>query len=402
MLRRLLLVLLLALSPLGLAGAPAHAASPAAAVSAANGTVGVAQTVAVVAPDAAGRQVTLLVLLGGVPTGQLTGNLDAQGEAVIRWVPTAAGTWTIRGLAGVPATATATVTVAPVATRTTVFTPTAVGLGLATTLTATVTPTGGAFMPQGTLTFASVYGPVLGTTTVTPGADGQAVGSVTWTPTALGPFPIVVRFTPTGGGSTASAAGSELYVTTSLPTLRLVMPSSIILGQSAPLTAFVADPLVPGTAAFLNSRNGVTTSMSPSTPVVSGRTTLQWTPSAPGNQFVTAQFTSTDGNVSGAFTQGIAVQLPWPADPLSVASAGIGTLTTAAPTTVPGGQRIGWATSTGSGAAVNLAESGPCLFDGAVLITPRAGGTCLVTATSTGGGTLGPNSATFTLTVTKA
>jgi hypothetical protein len=182
----------------------------------------------------------------------------------------------------------------------------------------------------------------------------------------------------------------------------MIVPSSIILGETVPLTAVVADPQVPGTTAFVNTRNGVATSMAPSTAVASGRTTLQWTPAAPGNQFVTAQFSSTDGNVSGAFTQGIAVQMPWPADPLSVASAGIGVLSTSSATTVRGGQRIGWATSTGSGAAVNLAESGPCLFDGAVLVTPRAGGTCLVTATSTGGGSLGPNSATFTILVTKA
>lgn len=402
MLRRLLVALALVAALLGIAAGPAPAASAAAAVSAANGTVGVVQTVAVVAPGAAGQQVTLLVLLGGTPQGQLTTTLDAQGEGTIPWVPTAAGTWTLRGLAGVPTSATATVVVAPVPTRTTVLTPTAVGLGLATTLTATVTPTGGAFIPQGTLTFASVYGPVLGTTTVTPGTDGQAVGSVSWTPTTLGPFPIVARFTPSGGGSTGSSAGAELYVSTSLPTLRMIVPSSIILGQTIPLTAVVADPLVPGTTAFVTTRNGVTTSLAPSTTVVAGRTTLQWTPSTAGNQFVTAQFSSTDGNVSGAFTQGVAVQMPWPADPLSVASAGIGTLSTAAATTVRGGQRIGWATSTGSGAAVNLAESGPCLLDGAVLVTPRAGGTCLVTATSTGGGTLGPNSATFTILVTKA
>jgi hypothetical protein len=402
MIRRLLLMTATAAVLLGLATAPAPAATSTAAVSAANGTVGVVQTVAIVAPGSARQQATLLLSLNGTPQGQLTTVLDAQGDGSVAWVPTAVGTWTIRGLAGLPASAAATVAIAPVPTRTVLFTPTAVGLGLPTQLSATVAPTGGAFMPQGTLTFASIYGPVLGSVAVSPGQGGRAVGSITWTPTALGPFPIVATFTPTGGSTVASSASAGLYVETSLPILRMIVPSSYMLGESVPMTAVVLDPLVAGTTSFLASQDGRVISLLPSTPVVSGRTTLTWVPATTGNQFVTAQFSSTDGNVSGAVTQGVAVRPPWPADPMSVASAGVGVLTTAGPTTVPGGQRIGWATSTGSGAGITLAESGPCLLDGAVLVTPRAGGTCLVTATSPGGGTLGPNTATFTILVTAA
>lgn len=402
MLRRLLVVFTVAAALLALSTGSSAAATSPAAVSAANGTVGVVQSIAIVAPGLAGQQVTLLLSLNGAPQGQLTASLDGQGDASVAWVPTAVGTWTIRGLAGVPATATATVTIAPVPTRTVLFTPTAVGLGLPTQLSATVTPTGGRFMPQGTLTFASIFGPVLGSVTTSPGTGGQAVGSITWTPTALGPFPIVATFTPTGGAALTSSASAGLYVETSLPMLRMIVPSSYMVGQAVPMTAVVLDSQVAGTTAFVGSQDGVFISLLASTPVIAGRTTLTWVPATTGNQFVTAQFSSSDGNVSGAVTQGVVVRPPWPADPMSVASASVGVLTTARPTTVPGGQRIGWATSTGSGAGITFAESGPCLLDGAVLVTPSAGGTCLITATSPGAGTFGANTATFTVVVTKA
>ena len=172
-------------------------------------------------------------------------------------------------------------------------------------------------------------------------------------------------------------------------------------GRPVTLTAVISDPRLNGSAAFLNNLNGVVTGISGSIGLVNSQATTGWTPTALGNQFITADFSASNANTSGSSTQVIAVQPIGAPDPMSVSGAGLGVLRVNSPVTTTVGRRIAISTSSGSGAAVNLSESGPCMLVGATLVTPGAPGACVLTASSPGGGSFSTNAASFVINVTR-
>ncbi len=397
---------------IGVTAAPGAAAAPrrpvaAPVVAAANGTVGLAQTVTVVAPGLKGQSATVLFSLNGAAVAQQTLALSAQGGGSFPWTPPASGTWTISGVGSLAAVPAVAVTVAAIPTRTILSAVNFAQPGTPTTMTVTVEATGGNYVPQGTVTISNGFGGTYGSAPLWGQGSGLASGSYSWTPPSIGTYPIVATYTPSAGmGGTPNATGStstaSVAVVGTVPLVTLRLPAVFTIGDPATVTAVISNPLLTGTAAFLNNTNGVVTGISGSIPIVSQAASASWTPGTIGNQFVIADFSATNTTTSGSNSQAISVQPVGPPDGMSVQANGLGVLHVNTPVAAKGGQRIPIAASSGSGAAVNLAEGGPCLLQGPTLVTPKAGGTCVLTASSPGAGAFSANSAAFVITVAKA
>lgn len=373
-------------------------------IAVANGTVGMSQAVSVLAPSLANQTVTLQFSIGPTPISQQQVALNAQGGGSIVVTPPAAGTWTVSGVGSLARAAAVTTSVAPITTQTVLATPNAAGLGLATTMVATVESNAGTYVPQGTVLFTNPAGGTYGSAPLVATGSGLATATLTWTPTTLGQLSVTATYQPTAGaGGVANAIGSTsndlVEVLTSVPLVTLRVPVSYEQGEPVTVTALISNPQLTGSAAFLNNTNGTVTSIAGSQPVVNGQVSAPWTPTTLGNQFIITQFSATNSSASGSAQQAIAVQPPGPADPMSIQLAGVGVLRVNQPATVGGGARLAVSSTTGSGAAVNLSESGPCYLQGNVLVTPASNATCVLTASSPGGGTYSANSASFALTV---
>lgn len=373
-------------------------------ISVANGTVGIGQAVTVVAPSLANQTVTLQFSLGPTPISQQQVALNAQGGGTVVVTPPAAGTWTVSGLGGLARASSITIAVAPITTQTLMSTPNAAGLGLPTALVATVESSAGSYVPQGTVVFTNPAGAPYGSAPLVPSGSGLATATLMWTPSALGQFTVAASYQPaTGAGGVPNAGTSTssdlLDVFTSVPLVTLRGPATYEQGEPVTLTTLISNPQLAGSAAFLNNVNGTVTSIAGSQPAVNGQVTTSWTPTVLGNQFVITQFSSTTGNASGSVQQAISVQPPGPADPMSVQLTGVGVLKVNQPASAAAGARLTVSSASGSGAAVNLSESGPCLLQGAVLVTPSSSATCILTASSPGGGAYSANTASFAITV---
>lgn len=401
--RRLVLAAVLTTAVTVGVGVPAHAAKRPATpvITAANGTVGIAQQVGLVAPSVSAASATVQISFNGAAVGQQPVELGSQGLGSFAWIPSAAGTWTFSGTGNVANAAPVSITVAPVPTRTIIFTPNQVGVGSPAVLTATVTSTGGSYVPTGTVTFSNTFsGAPFATVGLSPAGAASASARFVWTPGSIDGFRITATFNPGGGAATSSSATGNTQVLGTLPLVALRVPSSFTIGWPTAVTTLIGNALLNGTAAILVNVNGQTTYPSGSVAVQSQEATTTWTPFALGNQLLTTAFSATN-NTSGTSTQWISVAPTPVADPMSVSSAATGVLSAARPTSVAGGSRLTFATASGSGAAVNLAAGGACYLVGATLVTPRRAADCTLTASSPGAGAFGPNTATFSLSVTK-
>ena len=398
------------LSVVGVAdAAPAKRAKrPAPVVATANGTVGISQAVSVVAPTLANQTVSVSFALNGTVLGTVPVALNGQGGGTIAWTPPAAGSWTIDGVGSLAPAPAVTVTASPITTRTVLSTVNQAQVGVPTTMVVTVESNAGSYDPQGTVAITNGSGTTYGTVTLTPTGGGTAQGSFVWTPPSIATYPFTAAYTPAAGiGGAANATGSsssdEIQVLGTQPLVTLRLPSVFTIGDPVTLTALVNQPNLGGSAAFSVNVNGTVSFISPSIPNVLGVSNFSWTPTTLGNQFMTASFSSsTTPPVSGVNTQAIAVVPQGGADPMSVQASGVGVLKTNTPVTLASGSRTSLSASSGSGAAVNLSESGPCLLSGATLIAPAGNGICTVTASSPGGGQFSGNSATFAFYIGKA
>ena len=388
--------------------APSARRAPAPVLATPNGTVGISQPLTVVAPSLAGQTASVSFALNGAVLGTLPVTLNSQGGGTLTWTPPAAGAWTIDGVGALARAAAITVTAAPITTRTVLSTVNEAQVGVPTTMTVTVETTAGNADPQGTITVTNGAGTPYGSATLTGSGGGLSVGSFVWTPPSVGAFTFVATYNPAAGiggaaNATSSSSTDQIQVLSTQPLVTLRLPAVFTQGDPVTMTALVNQPNLGGSAAFLLNINGQVTGISGSIPQVNQQSTTTWTPSTIGNQFITADFTSsTTPPVSGSSTQVIAVVPQGGADPMSVQASGMGVLKVTMPQTLASGARTTLTATSGSGATVNLTESGPCLLVGATLIAPKGNGICAVTASSPGGGQFSGNSASFLFYVGKA
>lgn len=380
--------------------APAKKKRPAPVIATANGTVGISQPLAVVAPTLKGQTVSVSFTLNGATASQPVA-LNAQGNGSLLWTPPSSGTWAIDGVGSLAPAAGFNVAVAPITTRTVLSTVNQAGVGVPTTMTVTVEATAGNADPKGTVVLGNGTGGAYGIVTLSPTGGGVSQASFVWTPPSAATYPFTASYNPDRDASGAASFGAssssdEIQVLAAAPLVTLRLPSVFTQGDPVTMTAVVAQPNLGGSAAFLLNINGQVSGISGSIPQFNQQSTTSWTPTMVGNQFVTAEFTSqTQPPVSGVNTQVIAVLPQGAADPMSVQASGIGVLKANTPITVASGAHLTLTASSGSGAAVNFGESGNCLLIGNSLQIPKGKGICTLTANSPGGGPFSANSASF-------
>ncbi len=387
--------------------ADARPKRPAPVIAVANGTVGIAEPVTVVAPTLANQTVTVLFSLNGTSIVQQPVTLNAQGTGSIQISPPAAGAWTVSGVGNLSAAAPVKITISPITTTTVLSSVNEAQAGVPTTMTVQVESNAGNYVPAGNVVISNGAGATYGSVPLVGSGSGLATTSFSWTPPSPGVFPVVATYQPTAGlGGSANAVTSlssdSIQVLATAPLVTLRLPTVFTIGAPVTMTAVISNPQLLGSAAFLNTTNGTQVGISASIPLTNSQSSMVWTPTALGNQFITANFSSSNVNTSGSSTQAIVVQPLGAPDPMSVSGNGLGVLRVNVPVTAATSQRIGISTSSGSGAAVNLAEGGPCLLVAGTLVTPSSPGTCILTATSPGGGQFSANSASFVINVTKS
>jgi hypothetical protein len=338
----------------------------------------------------------------GVATFQNCVGQSAQ-QFTFQWIPSQATVWYVYAVVYGTQSGAIRSAVVPVPTSTTVSAPDTVKLGAAVTLTAKVSATSGAiFSPQGTVQFSVVNGSNIGS----PVALNQAIPSVAqvqWIPAVLGAQSVVATYTPANVNTASqnSTCGvscvsppDAVQVTQTGVNMYLANPPGASAGVPTTLTAIVS--VVPPTGSVNFLINGA--ALASNVPVQSnGYATTTWTPPAPGNYTLQANWTGSNG-VKGSAQEVLGVgSAPAQPDQIIVVTAGGTTLTPGATYTAPNGSTITFSSSTASGAAATFTQNGPCSISSNTFTVSQGNGSCRVTATSPGGNGYGPATAVVTV-----
>lgn len=383
----------------------ASAATPSL-IGGANGIVGIAQTVEVRAPKFANQAVTLNFSQAGQVRSSAPVTINAAGSGSTVWTPTDAGSWTISGAGSFSSATPSTLNVAAVPTRTTLYAVNQAAVNVATTMTAVVQSTAGTSSPAGSVTFTNPVGTSLATVGLTPIGNGKSSANFSWTSTSTTDrITITATYNPSPGfaGSAnwlTSLSTDGIQVLGANPPLSLKLPGSLTVGVPTEVGAVVNganNVSVQGSVAFSTNVNGQVLSISGSQPIASAQATAPWTPTVSGNQILTASFSASNSNASASGNQFVYVNPALGADPISVGVQGSAAWPAEASVQAPANATIELFTTTGSGAPVSISESGPCLINGASLVTSIGAGTCSVTVTSPGNTAFASNQVTVTL-----
>ena len=391
----------------GISTTGATAATPAL-IGSANGVVGLAQTVEVRAPGFANQTVGLDFSLVGQVRTTATVAINAAGSGSTVWTPTDAGTWTISGSGGFASAAPSTATIAAVPTITTLYAVNQAAVNVATTMTAVVQSTGGTSSPLGSVTFTNPVGSPLATVNLTPQGNGKSSADFSWTSTSTTQrIDITATYNPAagfaGGANWLTSSDTDgIQVLTSNPAVSLKLPGSFTVGRPVDVAAVINGPnniTFQGSAAFTTNVNGTISSISGSQPIRNAQVSVPWTPTTPGNQIITVNFSSSNSNASGTGNQIVNVNPALGADPISIGVQGSAAWPSGATVPVSANANLQLFTTSGSGAPTSISESGPCLINGSTLVTAISAGTCTLTVTSPGTTAFAANQATVTLDV---
>jgi len=392
----------------GIAAAPAATAAkkPKAPsyVAVANGVAGVPSEVRISAPRYGERTVTIAASQPGSPTVTLPVVLDVAGNGSVSWTPSAAGSWAIQGQGPFAIATGSSISVAPVPTQTTITVAAQGQVNAPMDVFATVESVAGTLAPQGSVSFATIFGSDLGTAPLVPGTGTSSTARISWTPPSQGTFPLVATYNPAAGTAGApntltSNATQTVFVVQNQPLLTIRVPSTLRVGQPAGVAGVVNNLSLQGTVALSSDANGTTTSVLGSTRLQSGVGGGTWVPSISGPQIISAAFSSTNTNVSATQTQRVNVLGPKPADAFAVGPAGQAPWPVGTDIPLPSGASVLVAPGTQSGAPVTMATRGPCLvIDGTLFSTARSG-SCTLVVSSTGTAEYAATDAVYTFSI---
>ena len=398
------------LASLGLT-APSTSAAGTSLIGTANGVVGIAQNVEVRAPQFASQTIGLNFSLAGQVQTTANVALNAAGSGSTVWTPSDAGSWTVSGSGGFATATASNATISAVPTTTTLYAANQTPVDTATRLTAVVTPTAGTGTPTGSVIFTDQFGTTLASVPATSHGAGAASAVYNWTPTApTTGLTITATYSPSAGagGSAnfqASSGSNGIQVTSGGPLVSLTLPGTLTVGQETVVGAVMNQATgsdgspIQGSVSFLTNVNGNQVGISGSTTLSGGRISTSWTPATAGNQIISAEFSASNSFISGTGTQAVNV-LPAPgSDPLSIGVRGSAAWPANATVSAPANASLTLFTTTGSGAPASISESGPCLVDGATLITATKAATCTLTVSSPGTGAFGASTQTVTIDV---
>jgi len=387
-------------------GAAAPKAKAPSYVGAANGILGIAQTIQVTAPRFAGKTVSLSVTPQTGTASTLSVTLSGSGLGSASWTPPSTGYWSVQGTGPFAVATGSRIFVSAVPTSTTLFAPALAQTQTATTVVATVTSTSGTYVPTGTVTFSNQLGGTYGSAPLVPGSGASATATFSWTPPSPGYFPLQATYNPTLGAGGFANAGSSSSVDTvevvlSQPLVALRLPGVYRLGQATSISAVVNNSTLTGSAAIDLNVNGTATSISGSVPVSNSVATVPWTPTALGNQVITASFSATNSNASGSAQQTVAVLPALTRDPISAGPSGQGPWPAGGTVTMAPNARVAVAATSQSGSPLSIGTSGGCVVIASTMIAPSTPGTCTLTVTSPGSSAFAANTATYSVTVAK-
>jgi hypothetical protein len=388
----ILAALALAVGLSGLSVAPASAAN--AFIATPNGMVGMQQEIVFRAPTLAGQVATIGFVSGGVSNAGQTA-VNAQGYGSLAWTPTTAGSWTISGLGNAAVLGSTTINVAPMPTATYALVPNLVQTGVANRISVVVTALDGIIAPSGSVSLRNQNQNVIGTGTLSPVNGTASTVSIQWTP-VIGET-VTASYVPSTTAFTSSTgASAQPAYTSSVVTVALRFPPVLYVGTPTVLGAQTGTGITAGSASFFFDGIGIIGS----TPTdANGGVAAVWTPTASGIHTISTQFSSSTGNFSGTSSQTVNIQPAQASDVVTVAPQGGAAWNPGLPISVQAGSKTVLTATAQSGAAVVLAESGPCVLNGSTM-TAMSAGQCVLTAMSPGSATVTPDTNTYTITVT--
>lgn len=360
-----------------------------------NGMVGVAESILIKAPAAAGQVVTIGLQLGAAAQTLQT-TIGSNGFGTVSWTPTGAGQWTINGLGTIQSAGSTTATVAPMPTITVLLAQNQLQSGVTDNLLAAVTAPIGTLAPTGNVYLTDANGNGIVTAPLN-GLYGGATATATlpWKPSGSGAMPIMATYQPASGGQlTSASAMSQPNVTSALPTVAMRWPATLYVGTGTVLQAVLGQGIPDGSVAFSMDGQGISGSIG----TVNGVASFQWTPPAAGVHTISVSYTGGTQNLSGTSFQSVNIQPARAADNITVDPPGQPAWSIAQPIVLRTGASVTLAGTSTSGTTVLFSEQGPCAIAGAVL-TALGAGQCQVTAISPGNATLTPGSETYTVTV---
>lgn len=382
-------------------GAPASAASGGF-IAAANGMVGVPESILINAPSAKGQVVTIGLQLGAAAQTLQT-TIGPNGFGSVTWTPTAAGTWTINGLGTIANLGSTSTTVAAMPTYTVLLAQSALQQGANNNLLAGVVAPIGTLAPTGSVTLQTggSGNPIVSAPLSGNFGGNTSTATIPWTPTVGGPFALQATYSPASGGQTASTSPiSQPVVSAGVTTVSVRWPANLYVGTPTVLQAVLGSGIPDGSVAFTVNNVGVSGSI----PTTNGVGTFQWTPSTSGVQTISVSYSGgTPRNgvfpFSGTASQVVQIQPARAQDNITVDPPGQPAWSIAQPISLQASRTVTLAGTSQSGTTVLFSEQGPCAIAGAVL-TALSAGQCQVTAISPGNAQLTPGSETYTITVT--
>ena len=376
----------------GLSAAPASAANEF--IATPNGMVGMQQEIVFRAPSLAGQVATIGFVSGAISNAGQTA-VNSQGYGSLAWTPTSAGSWTVSGLGNAAVVGSTTINVVPMPTATYALVPNLVQTNVANRITVAVSALDGIIAPSGTVTLRNQNQNVIGTGTLSPYIGNTSTVSVQWTP-VIGET-VTASYTPSSTAFVASTGDTaQPAYTSAVVTVALRFPPVLYVGTPTVLGAQTGTGIPAGSASFFFDGNGIIGS----TPTdASGGVAASWTPTASGVHTISTEFSSSTGGFSGTSSQSVNIQPARAADVITVAPQGGVPWNPGLPISVQAGSTTVLTATAQSGATVVLAETGPCVINGATMSALGAG-QCVLTATSPGSASINAATATYTITVT--
>lgn len=378
-------IVVMAMGVAGLVGlaSPANAANTVT-LTVLDGTVGVSQTVqATVASDAVGQPSgTVTFTADNATIGSVAVGGDLGSTASVTWVPAAAGSISVKAafVADDSTTVTDTqpVTIAKVSTTTTITTATSTTTSTAIDLTAKVSPTQGSYTPTGNVTFYLANGTALGRAAL----NSNAVATVKYT--TPGTVQTITYYAVYDGDASANSSRSSdaaLKVTAKASTVALTVPQTNYVGTPVVLTAKLTPDTATGQVEFLIADKVVGTSV-----ITKGTASFAWTPTAVGTYTATARFGGSSGVEAGSATARVVVSSQQKTDVITVDPVGVAAAWKPGGTVMlPNGSSTPLTVTAASKNKVTLSIVGPCVLSGNAVVVRGVGGTCVLTAKTSGG-----------------
>jgi hypothetical protein len=275
-----------------------------------------------------------------------------------------------------------------VSTYTVVTTPDTAKLGVATKVLVTVQSSSPSqYNPTGQVVIKDINSATLQTVGLTPGpGTGQSYAYYWWTPTVAGQYTFQGFY---GGDAFATKSQSAVDVTIATASgnpISLVLPPSLTVGVPATLQANVYPANVQGSVGF--TLNGAP--ISASVPIINGVAKYTWTPTAAGTVTMGANYTTNQGGTGTTSQQISIVAGPVSSDVITLAQPGFGVWGPNGTYTLGNGSSFTFVASTLSGAPVTMRNNGACTNSGLTISIVTGSGTCTLSASSPGGNGYGP------------